>query len=201
MMTTEEKIKMYREKKAFIDGLSKVFEAKPAGSAVVTIEYEVYHKVVVHNENTYHHYVEFVVITFVGGGKSAKVVTGNSNTANFRVIGPMLDGGHYEENFYYDSMVETGYELVQLSINAKLDKLLSKPMTHISDIRACFNYCRNSEDVEKVIKMIPSVFGKFDVEYYYGSSEEDSTFVITNEYEENGDYQTEVAEYEFYMED
>lgn len=201
MMTMEEKIKMYREKKAFIDGLSRVFEAKLTGSAVETIEYEVYHKVVARDENTYHHYVEFVVITFIGGGKSAKVVTGNSNTANFRVLGPMLDGGRYEENSYYDSMIETGYELVQLFANVKLDKLLSKPMTHISDVRACFNYCRNSEDVEKVIKMIPSVFGKFDVEYHYRSSEDDSTFVITNEYEENGDYQTEEAEYEFWEED
>ena len=197
MMTMEEKIKMYRGKKAFIDGLSRVFEAKLAGSVVETIEYEVYHKEVVHDENTCHHYVEFVVITFIGGGKSAKVVTGNSNTANFRALGPMLDGGHYEENFYYDSMIETGYELVQLFANAKLDKLLSKPMTHISDIRACFNYCCNSEDVEKVIKRIPNCFGLFTVDY----GEDEETFTIVNYYEENGIDECEEAEYEFYTED
>ncbi len=113
-MTMEEKIKMYKEKKAFIKGLSKVFEAKPAGSAVETIDYEVYTKEVARDENIYRHCVEFVILRFVGGGKSVKVVSGNSNTANFRILGPMLDGGHYEENSYYDSMIETGYELIVL---------------------------------------------------------------------------------------
>lgn len=201
MMTMEDKIKMYKGKKAFIKDISTAFEGKQVNSSVECIDYEVYYKEVVRGDITYQSFVEFVVVRFFGGGKSVKVVSGNSNTANFRVLGPMLDGGHYEENSYYDSMTETGYELVQLFANMKLDKLLSKPMTHISDVRACFNYCRNSEDVEKVIKMIPSVFGKFDVEYHYRSSEDDSTFVITNEYEENGDYQTEEAEYEFWEED
>lgn len=197
MMTMEEKIKMYRGKKAFIDGLSRVFEAKPAGSAVETIEYEVYHKVVARDENTYHHYVEFVVITFIGGGKSAKVVTGNSNTANFRVLGPMLDGGHYEENSYYDSMIETGYELVQLSANLKLDKLLSKPMTHISDVRTCLNYCKNGKDVVRVLESIPAMFGTFTVEF----NDDGETFLVTNNYEEDGSILYEDAEYEFYVEE
>lgn len=114
MMTMEEKIKMYKEKKAFITRLSEVFETRPAGSVVESIKYEVYTKEVTRQDVVYTHCVEFVIITFIGGGKSAKVVSGNSNTANFRVLGPMLDGGHYEENPYYDSMIETGYELVEL---------------------------------------------------------------------------------------
>jgi hypothetical protein len=193
----EEKIKMYRGKKAFIDGLSRVFEAKPAGSVVETIEYEVYHKEVAHDEDTCHHYVEFVVITFIGGGKSAKVVTGNSNTANFRALGPMLDGGYYDENSYYDSMIETGYDLVVLSGEDKLKEALSKPMEHIRDVRECFNYCKDGNDVEKVIKMIPNCFGSFTVEY--GDDEE--TFTIINYYEENGVDECEEVEYEFYTED
>jgi hypothetical protein len=194
-MTITEKIKMHKGKKTFIDNISRAFEAKPAGSAVETISYELYHKIIARDENTYHHYVEFIVVTFIGGGKSVKVVNGNSNTANFRALGTLLDGGYYEENSYYESMLETGYELINLS--NRLDELLSKPMKHILDVRACFNYCRDGNDVEKVIKMIPSVFGTFDVEF----NEDDETFLIINEYEENGDWQTEEAEYEFYTED
>lgn len=114
MMTMEEKIKMYKEKKAFIDNLSRVFETKPKGSVVETIEYEIYTKEIAYDENVRKHIVEFIVITFVGGGKSVKVVSGNSNTANFRVIGSMLDGGYYADNSYYESMIETGYERIEL---------------------------------------------------------------------------------------
>jgi hypothetical protein len=197
MMTHEEKVKMYQEKKAFIDNISKVFEAKPVGSSVETIEYEVYHKEVVHNETVCQHYVEFVVVKFIGGGFSASVITGNSNTANFKVIGPMLNGGYYEENQYYESMKETGYKLVKLSANTFLDKLLARPMMHISDVRTCFNYCRDGSDVERVLGMIPAVFGTFEVSF---SEDDEDVFLIVNSYEENGDYQTEEAEYEFWTE-
>lgn len=113
-MTKQE---MYKEKKTFINNISKVFEARPAGSAIKTINYEVYYKPIVRDDCTYHHYIEFVIITFVGGGKSVKVVTGNSNTANFSALGSMLNGGYYEENSYYNSLIKNGYELVKLEEN------------------------------------------------------------------------------------
>jgi hypothetical protein len=70
-------------------------------------------------------------------------------------------------------------------------------MTHISDVRACFNYCKTGKDVKKVINSIPAVFGTFEVEF----NDDGETFVITNSYEENGDMQCEEAEYEFYTEE
>lgn len=194
MMTIAEKIKMYQEKKTFIEGLSTVFEKRPAGSSVTRIDYEVFHKKVCRDDIEYDHFVEFVIVRFDGGGKSVKVVSGNSNTANFRVIGPMLDGGYYDENPYFDSMEETGYEKVQFSENTFLEKLLSKPMNHISDVRACFNYCRNREEVEKVLRKIPNGFGTFDVDY----DSDDETFCIVNYYEENGVDECEEVEYEFW---
>ena len=36
-------------------------------------------------------------------------------------------------------------------MTARLRDLLSKPMKHISDVRRCFNYCENEEDVEEVL--------------------------------------------------
>lgn len=195
-MTITEKLKMFEEKKSFIKNVSKVFEVRPAGSSVDCIDYEVYHKEVVLEDRTIQNYVEFVIVRFFGGGKSVKVVSGNSNTANFRVIGPMLDGGYYDENSYYDSMIETGYSLVALSGEDKLKEALSKPMEHIRDIRRCFEYCSNGADVEKVIKMIPNCFGTFEVEY----GEDEETFTIINYYEENGVDECEEVEYEFYKE-
>lgn len=197
-MTIAEKIEMYKGKKAFIQDLSKAFEGKNTNSSVESIDYEVYQKEIARDENVYRSIVEFVIVRFIGGGKSVKVVSGNSNTANFRAIGTMLNGGYYEENDRYDSMFQSGYELVSLTTKSKLDELLEKPMTHISDVRRCFNYCQNGPDVERVIKMIPAVFGTFEVDFR--DSDETDTFIIINEWLEDGEPQTETIEYEFYEE-
>jgi hypothetical protein len=196
-MTVTELLEMYKGKKAFVNDLSRAFEGKPVNSSVERIDYEVYRKEVARDENIYWSYIEFVIVRFFGGGKCVDVVSGNSNTANFRAIGKMLDGGHYDKNPYYDSILETGYSLVDLSSKDILTELLSKPMTHISDIRKCFNYCANGNDVNKVIRMIPNCFGSFEAEY----GEDEETFTIINYYEENGVDECEEAEYEFYCEE
>lgn len=118
-MTMTEKIEMYKGKRAFIKNISNAFEGKPVNSSVERIDYEVYHKEVVRDDITYQHYIEFVIVRFIGGGKSVKVVSGNSNTANFRVLGPMLDGGYYDENPYYDSMLENGYDIIVPAVDSK----------------------------------------------------------------------------------
>lgn len=111
MMTKAEKIKMYRGKKAFIDNISKAFEIRPSGSTVASVEYEVYSKVI-SEEVT--HFTEYLIVNFFGGGKSVRVANGNSNTANFRVLGTLVEGGYYDEIPYYNALVKSGYELVNL---------------------------------------------------------------------------------------
>lgn len=198
MMTIEEKLEMYAGKKAFIDCVSKAFEKNLSKSSVTSIEYEVYHRKVTINNEERDHYVEYVVVNFVGGGKCVRFVNGNSNTANFRAIGSMLDGGYYDEIPDYGSLSERGYTCVVLNpFASKLDELLSKPMTHISDVRACLNYCKNGKDVVRVLERIPSMFGTFSVAF----NEDGETFLVTNSYEENGDCMTEEAEYEFWVEE
>ena len=113
-MTIAEKLEMYKEKRAFVNSISKVFEARPKGSSVSSIDYEVYEKVIARNENVYKHIVEFIVVTYDGGGRAMKVASGNSNTANFRVIGTLLDGGNYEDNQYYESLLDIGYTRIEL---------------------------------------------------------------------------------------
>lgn len=193
-MTITEKIEMYKGKKAFIKNISKAFEVTPRISSVTSIDYEVYRKEI-DKDITY--FAEYIIVNFFGGGKSVRLVNGNSCTANFREIGKLLDGGYYEENRQYETLEDNGFTLVSISGEDKLKELLSKPMEHIRDVRECFNYCKDGNDVEKVIKMIPNCFGSFEVEY----GEDEETFTIINYYEENGVDEYEEVEYEFYEED
>ena len=106
-MTFAEKIKMYEEKKAFINNISKAFEGRPVGSTVEFIEYEAYSKEIARDKNIYRIIDEFVIVHFSGGAKSVEVVNGNSNVANFVAVGSLLNGGHYEKNQYYESVVNS----------------------------------------------------------------------------------------------
>jgi hypothetical protein len=197
-MTYEEKIVMYKNKKAFIDNVSKAFETLPHICSVESVDYEVYTRKIIINNEPKDHFVEYLVVHFIGGGKSVKITSGNSNTANFRILGTMIDGGYYDENREYDSLAEKGFTKINLN-KPKLDELLSNPMTHISDVRKCFNYCKDGNDVEKVIEMIPTVFGSFEADFK--DSEEAGTFVIFNEWYTEDGPESEYSEYEFYTED
>lgn len=104
MLTVEERMHMYRGKKLFIDHISKVFEDEYLQSNVARVDYEVYSKVI-DPETTY--YTEFVVVAFTGGSKSVRVISGNSNNANFREIGKLIDGGYYDELEFYKRVKES----------------------------------------------------------------------------------------------
>ena len=194
MMTITEKLEMFKEKKTFIENISKAFEAGPKGATVSSINYEAYRKET--KDMTY--FVEYVIVTFFGGGKSVKCVNGNSNTANFRALGSMLDGGYYDEVFDYDKLTSIGYEKVIFEEAKKpLDEYLEEPMKHISDVARCFDYCANGKDVVRVIKMIPSCFGSFTVEF----NDDGESFRIINYFEEDGVMQSEEYDFDFYVEE
>lgn len=110
-MTINEKLEMYRGKKAFIDELNKAFEIRPAGSSVSSVEYEVY-RIDLENDVTY--FAEYLVVTFFGGGKCVRVANGNSNTTNFRVLGTLVEGGYYDELHAYEHLTNIGYVKVEL---------------------------------------------------------------------------------------
>jgi hypothetical protein len=99
-MTREEKIKMYQEKKDFIDRISEAFQ-NTKGSTVESVSYEVY-------ENQEHGwYEEFVIITFFGGAISPFSANGNSNLANFQQIATRCLGGYYNEVDFYEKTKTT----------------------------------------------------------------------------------------------
>lgn len=191
-MTIAEKIEMYKGKKEFIDCLSKVFEQHPKYHTVDKITYEVWSREV--EGHTY--FREWVIVHFKGGSTSPRQVSGNSNIANFRILGDMIDGGYYDEMSVYVEQPDHGFEFVVLQTGSKLDAQLLKPMTHISDVHQCFEYCTNIDDVAKVIDRIPSMFGTFTA-YVDGMI---GSFRIINDYEENGNYQSDTIDYDFYEE-
>jgi hypothetical protein len=110
-MTLEEKLNMYREKKQFIENLGYAFQVRPGCASVEGVDYEVYTK---QFSDRLSETRELVIVHYVGGGKAMKIVSGNSNAANFVVIGSMLQGGCYEQVRMYEEQVEQGYKKVDL---------------------------------------------------------------------------------------
>ena len=102
MLTVEERMHMYRGKKRFIEHISKVFEDEYLMSNVTKVDYEVYSKLSPDGSTTW--YTEFAVVTFVGGGKSVRTISGNSNNTNFQEIGKLINGGYYDELDYYNKV-------------------------------------------------------------------------------------------------
>ena len=112
-MTIEEKLKMYREKKQFVYNIAMAFVKSPKGHSIEDITYEVWHK---EHEQFGHDFVEWIIVHFDGGAISPIHVSGNSNTANFRAIGKIIDGGYYEDVMRYETtQVELGYKKVDMT--------------------------------------------------------------------------------------
>lgn len=115
MITVDEKIRELREKKAFIDALNVAFNVVPCTHSVHKVELEVYSKKITNEYVTdYTYYQEYLVVTFRGGAKSVRNSNGNSNTANLRELGKLVDGGYYVELDAYNALEENGFVRVEL---------------------------------------------------------------------------------------
>lgn len=108
MMTVEERIKMYKDKKAFIDKLSEALLISK--TTVMKVSYEVYQK----DFNGHTFYEEFLVVTYYGGGKAVRRVNGNSDSANLISLATMVDGGYYDEVRDYETLTDYGFTKVDL---------------------------------------------------------------------------------------
>lgn len=110
-MTMEEKLKMYAGKKQFIENVSSVFQVKPGCPSVEGVSYEVYMKD--HGEGRIE-IREWIIVHYTGGGWAPKIVSGNSNIANFIVVGSLLVGGYYEEVRMYQDQETLGFQRLEL---------------------------------------------------------------------------------------
>lgn len=109
-MTITEKIEMYKRKKQFVDDISNVLGMRAHRLGIMMVEYEVYRKM----DDNRDYFVEFVVITYDGGGQAVRCVNGNSNMANYTEIGKLLDGGYYDEIPRYRALTEEGFTKIKL---------------------------------------------------------------------------------------
>jgi hypothetical protein len=111
-MTIEERLKMYREKRKFIYDVSMAFIKNPKGHTVDGIVYEVLFKV----DDLGEHFSEWVTVQYHGGAEAHRNIFGNSNTANFRAVANMLEGGCYIENEQYRELLkERGWKKLDLN--------------------------------------------------------------------------------------
>ena len=110
-MTIEEKLKMYREKRQFAYELSMTFIKVPRGHAITDVYYEVFFKEFENGTDI----AEWLTVEYVGGGKTHRCVSGNSNAANFEVVAMVIYGGHYDQNLTYASLADRGYKKLDLN--------------------------------------------------------------------------------------
>lgn len=80
-------------------------------------------------------------------------------------------------------------------MNEKLQRTLQSPMRTILAVRACFDYCENIEDIQKVIKKIPPKFGEFKLLTVF---EDEHYFIIQNLFEKNGEIHSQLVSHDFY---
>ena len=110
-MTIEEKLRMYREKRQFAYELGMTFVKVPKGHAIIDVEYEAFYKELEQGVDV----TEWLTVTYAGGGKAHRCVTGNSNAANFEVVATVIYGGHYDQNLTYASLAARGYRKLDLN--------------------------------------------------------------------------------------
>lgn len=80
-------------------------------------------------------------------------------------------------------------------MNKKLGQALDAPIRTLLAVRVCFDYCDCLDDIDKVIKKIPSKFGKFKLLSVY---ENERYFVIQNFFEKDEEIHSQVVTHHFY---
>ena len=111
MMTIEEKLKMYREKRQFIYEVSMAFIKVPKGHSVDGVVYEVFFR----EADWGTEIAEWLTVQYRGGAEVHRVISGNSNSANFEVIASMIYGGCYDQNQSYDLLASRGFKKLDLN--------------------------------------------------------------------------------------
>jgi hypothetical protein len=91
--------------------VSGVFQVAPGCPSVEGVSYEVYTK---QYSDRLSETREWIIVHYTGGGWAPKIVNGNSNMANFVVIGSLLAGGHYEEVRMYEEQTALGFQRLEL---------------------------------------------------------------------------------------
>lgn len=107
MKLSEEIIKDYRKKKAFIAALNPAFEI--ANDCVNYVELDIFG---IKSEDGERVWVEeFIVVYFRGGAISVRNVAINSNFVNFQELGRLIAGGYYSEVAHYRKLKAKAIDL------------------------------------------------------------------------------------------
>jgi hypothetical protein len=111
MLTIEERLKMYREKRQFIYDVSMAFVKNPKGHTVDGVIYEVFFRKTTRGTE----FAEWLTVQYTGGAEAHVGISGNSNSANFERIAKMIYGGCYEYNGWYERLASEGWMKLDLN--------------------------------------------------------------------------------------
>ena len=98
-MLTQSQKDCYRGKIAFIKELNKVFKKEYSGIPVEGVSIEFY--------QVGNYVDEYIVVKYRGGAYAPRIANVNSNSANFRIVSDLINGGYYEERDRYDQIKKT----------------------------------------------------------------------------------------------
>lgn len=111
MMTVEERLKMYREKRQFLYDVAMTFIKNPTGHTIDGVVYEVFFK----ETNFGPNFQEWLTLQYKGGAEAHRVISGNSNSANFVAVANMVEGGCYEYNNWYNQLSKEDWKKLDLN--------------------------------------------------------------------------------------
>ena len=101
----------YQGKLAFIKNLNDVFANHSySGIPVIAVKLEFY--------DTPFGLEEYVVVVYRGGAYAPCRANWNSNSANFRIVSNLINGGYYDEVDAYDK-IKSSYPCINEEILAK----------------------------------------------------------------------------------
>lgn len=155
MPIDKEHLECLEEKAAFIHRLEKTVVGA-SGSAVVALALEAYEC----PDDGY--FEEFIVITFKGGAISPITVTWNSNSANLRTVGRIIDGGYYEEVERYKRIRDSWR---RIDISGNLKKGMSYITLYADEMR---------RDMWKDYSSAAGAWGADEITIYFHDSDVDS---------------------------
>lgn len=106
-LTQSRKLSLLK-KQEFVDRINYAISGQPR-IAVTNVKLDIWYNEFGYSEET-------MVVTFEGGACGVRNCHCNSNSANFRAIADMVDGGCYDELQRYEEMRPKGYSLEDVEV-------------------------------------------------------------------------------------
>lgn len=111
------------------------------------------------------HLEEYLVVEYEGGEYAARNANANSNGANLREIAALINGGHYEENERFESLLKDGeYAALQFNGDGHVEVYVGDKYPHWPWIVTKVNERRYGQLIEEGSKYLSAIGHSYPVE-------------------------------------